>query len=392
MNETESIKQDRWYARHRRERREKQRLGFLRIWEFIFFGIVGANVVALLFESQHSAHFDFDTWLNLADAVCAGVVLWLISQRKRVTRQVVCVYSLLMLTVGFVGDLILNHFEFSFIYFVHHGRGFFLFAGLYFLFSKKVRSLLNKPFNLHGGVHHAASESDLYRLRDPGFLRDLVMYFMVFSVVGHWMERFYAVVMRDTGGPYDPSAPMWQSYLAPFSIYGIGAVACIVLLFPLKQILTRKFKNIFLVLLVVYVANTLVCTGLELAVGVTLNHPGPDGKLIYWDYHDRPFNFMGQICLQNALAFGAVATVMVWVIFPAAESFILTLSDDQANVSFVAIAIVWLLLAAFYLITLPSPDTLSASATVSVSAPSVFLSPDTLSASATRHLLQVTGV
>ncbi|MDR2196579.1 MAG: putative ABC transporter permease [Coriobacteriales bacterium] len=332
-----------------------RRLGLLDLWEFVFLTIAVANIVALLFESQHSARFAFDTYLNLADAVCAGVIFLLIAQRKNITRQLIFVYAPLMLLVGILGDLFLHNFAFSPMYFLSHGRVIFLLAWLYFFFSKKALEQLDQPFILQESGIKIAREGDLYRLRDRRFWRDVALYFMLFSIVGHWMERVYAVYMRDTGGPYDPSAPMWQSYLAPFPIYGIGAVACILLLFPLRQVLMRKLKNVFLVIFVVYLANTLVCTAIELTVGLIFNHPGPDGTLIYWDYHDRPFNFMGQICLQNALAFGAVATLMVWQFFPTIERRIVEGSNDVVNVVFVVVLVVWLLLAAFYLITLPLP-------------------------------------
>jgi uncharacterized membrane protein len=100
----------------------------------------------------------------------------------------------------------------------------------------------------------------------------------------------------------------------------------------------------------------LICTTIELIGGLALNHPGPDGKLIYWDYSDHPFNFMGQICLQSALAFGVAATLMVWVIFPAIEGFILTRTDDEVDVASVVILVAYLLLVAFYLIVLPVPQ------------------------------------
>jgi uncharacterized membrane protein len=352
MEEIEQIdeKQRPWYLRYRRERREKQRLGFLRIWEVLFFIVVASNIVALVFGAHMGMSLTFDAFLELVDVVCSGVVVWLISQRKRVTRLFVPLYALTMIAIGSTGDLFLNNFVFSFSYFLPHGRYLFIFAGLYFLLSKKARVLLDKPFAVRSDMDQAGHESNLYRLRDLGFWRDLALFFMVCSVVGHWMELGYSTLMRVIGGPYDPSAQVWQSYLMPFSTYGVGAVVCILLLFPLKQVLMRRLKHVFLVLLLVYIVNTLVCTIIELAVGLAFNHPGADGKLMIWDYSNLPFNFMGQICLQNALLFGAVATLMVWVIFPAVEGFVLTRSEDEVNMVFVIILTIWLMLAAFYIV------------------------------------------
>jgi uncharacterized membrane protein len=333
--------------------KQRQKLGLLRLWEVVFAVMVLSYAVVLMFLSKRMISFDFNIYLSLLDAVVAGVLFWLIVQRKRVVRPIVCGYTLVMLVVGITGDIVIDD-SFSWSYVTHYGRSVFVFASIYFLFSKRARTLLTEPFNINGGKTHAASDGVLYRPRTGAFWRDLAMFFMVFSVVGHWMERIFETIMRYAAGIYDPTAPLWQSYLAPFTIYGFGAVLCILLLFPLKQFLARKLKNIWLVALVVYLANTIVCTAIELAVGLLTNHPDASGHLIYWDYSNLPFNFMGQICLQNALAFGLVATLMVWVIFPTIEGYLNSLSNDTVNIVAVLITIIYCFLVAFYLITLPS--------------------------------------
>jgi uncharacterized membrane protein len=108
------------------------------------------------------------------------------------------------------------------------------------------------------------------------------------------------------------------------------------------------------VLLLGYAANTLVCTAIELGMGLLVNHPDAAGHLTKWDYSDMSFNFMGQICLQNALIFGLIATLVTWYIFPAIERLILRRPQDTVNLIFIIIATTYLLLAAFYLIDLPT--------------------------------------
>jgi uncharacterized membrane protein len=327
--------------------------GLLRLWELLFALNALVCIVALMSESQTSLPLTFDTALVLADSLLSGVALWLIMQRKKATRTVLCVYTAVMLIIGITGDLIINNFRFSAFYLVNHGRSLFLLACIYLIFSQRARTVLVMPFDLHGGREYAASEWALYRPRDPLFWRDIALFFMVFSVAGHWLERLYGIVVRYTTGFYDPAAPFWGSYFEPFSIYGIGAVLCILLLFPLKQLLAQRLRNIWLVLLVVYAANTVVCAGVELVIGLLSNHPGPTGALIYWDYSTMPFNFMGQICLQNSLGFGLAATVLVWALFPTIERLILACTKDVMNVISVVIVIVYLMLAALYLVKLP---------------------------------------
>lgn len=84
-----------------------------------------------------------------------------------------------------------------------------------------------------------------------------------------------------------------------FCVYGFGAVACVLLLFPIKNFLEKKIGSRIVPLLISFAINALVCTLIELAMGLMLNQPLPDGTLPLWDYSDMFCNFMGQVCLQT---------------------------------------------------------------------------------------------
>lgn len=107
------------------------------------------------------------------------------------------------------------------------------------------------------------------------------MYFCVFSVVGHWLEAGYCTFIRlgILPGIYDPESQIWSDWLYPFPVYGFGAVACVLVLYPLKSLLQRRLHGTVAPLLASFVANGLVCTGIELAMGLMLNQPLPDGSL-----------------------------------------------------------------------------------------------------------------
>jgi uncharacterized membrane protein len=334
-----------------------EKLGFLRFWQVYFISVVAFRITQLLFISQEQASFGFDDYLAFCDVVFAGIAAWLIMERKRVTRPFVCAYCLSMLIVEVIGDILLLRAGLILVIIVSLSRVLLLLSAVYFFFSRQVRAKLVMPFDVAGGKVFALANKGLYRPRDLAFWRDVGMFFMVSSVLGHWMERAYGVFVRHFLDHYDPTAPLWQDYLSPFNIYGMGATACILVLVPLKDILARRLNRIWLVLPVSYAANTLACTAIELGVGLLVNHPDATGHLTKWDYSDMPLNFMGQICLQNALIFGLIATLVVWYAFPAVEGLILRRSRDTANLVFVAVSIVYLLLAAFYLIDLrPSSE------------------------------------
>lgn len=162
---------------------------------------------------------------------------------------------------------------------------------------------------------------DFRRLITWPVWRNLIIYFCLFSVVGHWMEACYGTLIRlgVLPGIYDPSSQIWSNLLYPFWVYGFGAVVCVLLLFPVKNFLRRKFRGMVMPLILSFLVNMVVCSGIELMLGLMLNQPSADGALPLWDYRDMFGNFMGQICLQTALCFGLVATLFTWSAYPRFE-------------------------------------------------------------------------
>lgn len=224
-----------------------------------------------------------------------------------------------------------------------------IFLIAYFATSRRVRAQLDRPFPLEAARADREREAGFFRPRTWAFWRNLIMYFCVFSVVGHWLEAGYCTFIRlgILPGIYDPASQIWSDWLYPFPVYGFGAVACVLVLYPLKSLLQRRLYGTVAPLLASFVANGLVCTGIELAMGLMLNQPLPDGSLPLWDYRDMFCNFMGQICLQNSVAFCLVSTLMVWVIYPGLETLFSKTTNDVMNVVFVTVivgfAVLWFL-------------------------------------------------
>lgn len=172
------------------------------------------------------------------------------------------------------------------------------------------------------------------------------------------MEIGYCTLIRFglVPGTYDPGSQIWSDWLYPFCVYGFGAVACVLVLFPVKNRLERHFGGRVAPLLASFAANTLACTLIELAMGLVLNRPGPDGVLPLWDYSDMFCNFMGQVCLQNAIAFGVVATLMTWVIYPALEQLLSKVPRDGMNIAFIAVTVGFCILIFLYYVNVALPD------------------------------------
>ena len=114
-------------------------------------------------------------------------------------------------------------------------------------------------------------------------------------------------------GDYDPSnAMLWDQWLFPFTAEGAAAVAIVFILHPAARKITDAVKGrLWLAIPLSFLLNLLVCTSIDFTTGMAVNQ---DYSL--WDYRQIPFNFMGQVCLQNSLVYTTAATLIVWVFYP----------------------------------------------------------------------------
>lgn len=172
--------------------------------------------------------------------------------------------------------------------------------------------------------------------------RTLILYYCIFSLVGHWMEMGYSTLIRIglIPGTYSPSSAIWLDWFTPFYVYGCGAVVCAMVLVPIKRALQRRFDG-SIPLCLSFVTNALVCSAIELINGLLYNQPLADGVLPLWDYSNLICNFQGQICLQTSLAFGLVATLMVWVALPKCEALCVRITPAYLNILFVCVVCVF---------------------------------------------------
>ncbi|MDO4182179.1 MAG: hypothetical protein Q4E12_01015 [Coriobacteriia bacterium] len=165
-----------------------------------------------------------------------------------------------------------------------------------------------------------------------GFWRNIVVYFCVFSVVGHLVEWPYCWIGATFFGSVPPDAEVLTNPLKPFFVYGFGITACAVLLVPYKEHLRKYLPRPWMALLVFYVISVFIGMGMELTQGFLQNQP-VDGVYPLWDVHDHPGNILGQAWIVNDIFLGAIITVVVWVVYPACERAIAKLSERQANIN-----------------------------------------------------------
>ena len=187
-------------------------------------------------------------------------------------------------------------------------------------------------------------------------MRNLIIYFIVFSIIGHWMEMGMCqfIILGVVQGEYDPTNTMlWRDWLYPFPMEGFAVVAIALVLYPLFEWLKKKFtgRGRWIAYVLSFLAGALLCTVIEFGMGLIVN---ADYQL--WDYRDNFCNILGQVCLQNTAAFGAVAAIITWFVYPMLERMIARVPRDIMNIVFVVIAVFGAIIWSLYLINPPEVD------------------------------------
>jgi len=124
-------------------------------------------------------------------------------------------------------------------------------------------------------------------------------------------------------------------------------------LYPFFLWLKKKFtgKRRILAYVISFFAGALLCTVIEFSMGLLVN-----ADLQLWDYRDNFCNIMGQVCLQNTMAFGVVAAIITWWVYPLMERMIARVPQDIMNIAFVVIAVFGAIIWSLYLINPPGVD------------------------------------
>jgi hypothetical protein len=149
-------------------------------------------------------------------------------------------------------------------------------------------------------------------------VRNVTSLYATYTLVGHWLEMLFCQLIRlgVVSGGYDRSNTMlWDWWLHPFPAEGIAGVMIAGVLTPLREVFLKLFGGrIIPALAASFLVSQVVCTSIDYLTGMVANR-----NYELWDYRDMRFNFMGQICLQNSLAYSIAATWGVWKLLPALE-------------------------------------------------------------------------
>ena len=327
------------------------KMGFMRVVQIAFAFHIFTVLVWLVLTSRDAMVYNVTTMMDWVMIILEGVAFWMFINRYKIARPFVIAMAAIGLIVPAAVDVSMGTFN-PFALVVN--GAFYIFLIFYFIFSKRVKATLVNDFSKHDGEY----EKDDFVINRRGwpFYRNLIMYFILFSVIGHWMEMGMCqfIIMGLVQGEYDASNTLlWRDWLYPFPMEGAAVVIIALVLYPFFLWLKKKFtgKKRWLAYVISFFAGALLCTLIEFSMGLIVN-----ADLQLWDYRDNFCNIMGQVCLQNTTAFGVVAAIITWWVYPLMERWIARVPRDIMNIVFVVVAIFGAILWSLYIINPPGVD------------------------------------
>lgn len=325
-----------------------------------YFALVMCAVLGYAVVSK-PADFTYDVSMLRVLVVMAAAArsVWLIEKRADTTRRFVVASMLVVIVLSALDTAFGGEFEkiaevLSLPVVVAGGALYFggsLFVALYFAFSPRVRELFVVPA---AGADRPTADPGEGIYEKPftwPWWRNLGIYYCTFSIFGHWAEIGFCwlIVLGIAMGDYDfTHAQLWDWWLCPYPAEGIAMVLIAVALAPFKEWLLKKAGGrVWLALPASFLANMLVCASIDFSTGITAN-----ANYELWDYRALPFNFMGQIVLQNTLVYSAAATFIVWVLYPLMAKLLHRMPRRAANTAFVGLAALYAFLEALYYVNI----------------------------------------
>ena len=317
-------------------------------------------LLALVFGFLCSPHmFEYDISMVRVLLLMAGgsVTLWLISRKIRSARAVGAATALVCAGLSAIDHAAFGAYATLSAYIgqaavtavmVVEYAGAVAVAG-YLLFAPQAKRELFLKIDMtpEAAGGHSWDRPLRERVRTRVFWRDLFIYFVTFSLLGHWAEMLFCqlIVAGVFMGDYDPTnAMLWSQWLFPFTAEGAAAVAIVLVLHPASRWLLRKAGGrVWLALPLSFLLNAAVCTGIDFTTGMIANQ---DYSL--WDYRALPFNFMGQVCLQNSMVYSIAATLIVWVFYPLLDTGLRRMPRGAANALAIGLLGMYLFLAVLY--------------------------------------------
>lgn len=322
------------------------KMGFMRAVQIGFAAHIAFTLIFLLLTHRDNFNVNVGSIMDWVMIVLEGVAFWMFVNRYKVARPFTIATAAVGLLVPAGADMVMG--TFSLPMFLVNGM-FYIFILFYFSLSRRVKATLVNDLARHKGFY---DDGVSVERRGWPFIRNLGIYFVVFSILGHWMEMAMCqlIIAGLVQGEYDPTNTMlWRDWLYPFPMEGMAVVIIALVLYPLYIWMKRKFEGkVAIAYVLSFLANALTCSVIEFSMGLMVN-----ANHQLWDYSDMFGNVMGQVCLQNTLAFGVAASIIAWFVYPMLERMIARVPRDIMNIVFVAVMVFGGIVFGLYIIDPP---------------------------------------
>ena len=315
-------------------------------------------IIAMAFIRGGSAAIDWHAVTDVLLMLSQAMVIWLISRRKIYTRQIIIGIECFEILVNAVSMITSGEFE-PLTFIVSSTPP--VIVMLYFAFSRRAKAVLAQPWSDHTLREEQEASRKLWDPKSAAFWMRLLIYFFIFSIMGHWMEMGVQILVINglfPGTVASPDSLTWRDNMNLFFIYGIAVAFCGLVLYPVYLKLRERFPHQWQALLASFLFNTLFCVAAELILGFLFN-----ADYSAWDYRDQFMNFQGQICLLYTLAFGIMASIITWCVYPMLENKFSNLNRDVFRLVFAVSCVLFIMIYATYNIDL---DTLAPGSGLSV--------------------------
>jgi len=321
-------------------------MGFMRFVQIVFAIHIASTLILLILTSRDTVSYSFANIMDWIMVVLEGVSFFFFINRYKAGRPFVIGVALVGIIVPTIASVASGNF--SLIVLLTNGA-WYIFLFFYFLFSRRVKATLVNDLSFRKGEYEP--ENFVINRRGWPFIRNLIIFFLVFSTLGHFMEigMCQFIIMGLVEGEVDTTNTMlYRDLMFPFPMEGAVVVIIALFLYPFYTWLKKKLKPVFFAYLISFVTSALLCATIEFCAGLIFN-----ADLQNWDYSNQFGNIMGQVCLQNTIAFGAAASIINWWVYPLLEKLLARVPNDIMNIAFAFILMFNTIIWSLYIIVPP---------------------------------------
>lgn len=146
-------------------------------------------------------------------------------------------------------------------------------------------------------------------------IADLLVYFCVFSILGHLLEYPYVMIGDYFYGAIPDDFGVWGYPFEPFFVY--GTVVCFINIFivPIWNFIRINVENLFAACFGMYIIGVIIAAIFETGMGLIFNQP-IDGVYPMWDNSQMPGHILSQGWIVNDLLYGIIIVLYVGLIYP----------------------------------------------------------------------------